>query len=206
VPSSVTQIDPVLAGDLKLLAQIHRAAFRGFFLPKLGPRFLSAYYRCVLEYAGGILLGARREGELVGFVAGFAQPQAFYAALRARRLRLALAAAPALIRRPSLLARMAGNYRRTGSPGPPRAGTPVELSSLAVLPDWAGQGIGAELVGAFCAESRRRNGSEVVLTTDAHDNDVVNRFYQSLGFSCLRTFEAQPGRALNELSKSLKEE
>jgi ribosomal protein S18 acetylase RimI-like enzyme len=38
----------------------------------------------------------------------------------------------------------------------------------------------------------------VVLTTDTNGNDAVNKFYQRLGFSCVRTFEARRGRLLNE--------
>jgi ribosomal protein S18 acetylase RimI-like enzyme len=111
----------------------------------------------------------------VGFVTGFAESARFYAFYRERRWRLITALAPALLRRPWLVFRAAGNARRIareqGGAGA------VELSSIAVDPARGGRGIGSDLLRAFVAEAARRGARSVVLTTDAHGNDPVNAFY-----------------------------
>ncbi len=51
---------------------------------------------------------------------------------------------------------------------------------------------------AFIRTAKKIGAVAVVMTTDAYKNDQVNAFYQKMGFSLLKTFEAQPGRRLKE--------
>jgi len=60
------------------------------------------------------------------------------------------------------------------------------------------QGIGRLLVRAFLDEACVRELENINLTTDSFDNDGVNRFYQRLGFSLLRTYTTPEGRKMNE--------
>jgi ribosomal protein S18 acetylase RimI-like enzyme len=168
-------------------------------MTQLGPRFLREYYQCVLGYPRGILLTENGNNGCEGFVSGFVDPTAFYREFRRHRVRLALAAIRSIVSRPSRMAALLANYRRTGASAVHTNEPEVaELSSLAVLPDRAGKGIGTRLVERFVAAARDHGARRVVLTTDATGNDAVNRFYQRLGFTCVRTFEARPGRVLNE--------
>ena len=186
------------------IARLHVLAFPGFFLAALGPRFLARYYQDVIDYPGGICCVAEEAaGRLVGLVAGFVDPPAFYARLRADRVRLGLLALPALVRDPAKAARLAANYRRAGAAARLRPEEPTaELASLGVHPAFARRGIGERLVRRFVAEAGRRGAGTVTLTTDADGNDGVNRFYAKLGFTLARRFDAQPGRPLNEYSIS----
>jgi ribosomal protein S18 acetylase RimI-like enzyme len=181
------------------IVSVHVEAFPRFFLTQLGPRFLRDYYRCVLEYPGGILLTEGGPRGVQGFVAGFLNPPAFYRELRRRRVRLALAAVAGLIARPSRLGTLRANYHRAGDLAHETDGTDTaELSSLAVRTGSTGTGIGSRLVRRFAEVARAQGAERVVLTTDAEGNEAVNRFYRRLGFACTRTFEARPGRVLNE--------
>ncbi len=186
---------------LNSVVKLHIEAFPGFFMTQLGPTFLREYYRCVAGYPGGILLTEDANGECVGFVAGFVDSASFYRALRRLRVRLAAAAAISLLTHPARLLTMLANYRRAGDaenrkPDPKSA----ELASLAVKPAAHGRGVGSRLVERFIAEARMRGAEEVVLTTDAHENDVANRFYIGLSFTLVRTFKARRNRILNEYS------
>jgi ribosomal protein S18 acetylase RimI-like enzyme len=178
---------------------VHLEAFPGFFMTQLGPRFLREYYRCVVEYPRGILLTEDSGGDCLGFVAGFVDPASFYRELRHYRVRLGLAACVGLVMRPRRLATLLANYRRAGGAAqqPPDVRA-AELSSLAVAPNAAGKGVGSRLVHAFIEAVVALGADRVRLTTGAHDNDAVNTFYQRLGFTCVRAFEARRGRVLNE--------
>ncbi len=181
------------------VVSVHLAAFPGFFMAQLGPWFLREYYRCVVEYPQGVLLSENGEKGCIGFVAGFVGPSSFYRMLRRHRVRLGLAACAGIVRRPQRLIILLANYRRAGgyAQRTPDPGT-AELSSLAVVPGAAGAGVGSRLVGRFIATAKERGAVRVMLTTDTDNNDAINRFYQRLGFTCLRTFEARHGRFLNE--------
>ncbi|MCX7993308.1 MAG: GNAT family N-acetyltransferase [Fimbriimonadales bacterium] len=185
--------------DLDSIVRVHQQAFEGFLMTLLGPRFLRGYYQCVLTYAQPIFLVAEREGQVVGFVAGFVNPPRFYAQLRQRKLPLALAAASHLMWRPRLWQRALSSLRRAEtlalSNDEP---TLAELASVGVAPAAQGLGAGKQLVLAFLERARERGVAEVVLTTDAHHNDAVNAFYQKLGFTCMRQFWHTPERLMNE--------
>jgi ribosomal protein S18 acetylase RimI-like enzyme len=77
--------------------------------------------------------------------------------------------------------------------------------SIAVLPEKRRQGIGRLLVHAFLDEAHRHELEYIELTTDAHNNDGVNRFYQRLGMSLGGTFSTPEGRMMNEYVVALSE-
>jgi ribosomal protein S18 acetylase RimI-like enzyme len=129
----------------------------------------------------------------------FVNPSRFYALLRARKRALALAAATHLALRPHLWRRTLSSLRRaqtladTGDQ--PHL---AELASIGVSPKAQGRGIGKALTLTFLDAARQKQAKEVMLTTDAHNNDAVNRFYQNLGFQCIRQFWHTPERLMNE--------
>lgn len=181
------------------IVAVHREAFPGFFMTQLGRRFLREYYRCVVESTRGILLTEYRGDECIGFVAGFIDPPAFYKELRRRRAQLGLAAFVGIVTRPWRLRTLFANYDRAGqSARQPSDARTAELSSLAVMPAAKGQGVGSRLVNAFIEAAGALGADRVTLTTDTRGNDAVNTFYQRLGFTHARTFEARRGRELNE--------
>lgn len=192
-------IRAVQANDLPQVVAIHQQAFKGFHMTLLGPRFLAGYYQTVLDYPDTIFLAAVDDGQLLGFVAGFVNPPQFYAMLRARKRALAQAAATHLVLRPHLWRRTLSSLRRAQSLAD-TGDQPhlAELASIGVSPAAQGRGVGKALTLAFLDAARQRQATEVMLTTDAHNNDAVNRFYQNLGFQCIRQFWHTPDRLMNE--------
>lgn len=187
-------VRPMTRADLDDVVAVHRAAFPNFFLSFLGPAFLRVFYGFVV--AEGIALVAEDGGAIAGFVAGVLDSQSFYRRLARRRaLQVAFAIVPAVLRRPSTLARVVRRARQRAGPG---ALTPAgaELMSLAVDPAHRQRGVGKALVDAFAARAGR-----LWLTTDAVDNDAVIRFYESLGFTRTRAYSTPEGRAVLELSR-----
>lgn len=192
--------------DLDAIVRVHQKAFRGFLMTLLGPRFLRGYYQCVLEYPQAIFLVAELEGQVVGFVAGFVNPPRFYARIRQRKLSLALVAASHLVWRPHLWQRTLTSMRRVKTTALDKDVPHLaELASLGVAPHVQGRSIGKQLVQAFLETAARHNVHEVMLTTDAHNNDTVNAFYQNLGFVCTRQFWHTPERLMNEYRLTLQQ-
>lgn len=201
---TATECRPLQQGDLEGVVALHCSAFPRFFLTQLGPAFLRQLYRGFASDADGIALVAVAGGQMVGFAAGTARPrQHFRRLLRRRWFSFALAALPAVLRRPWRAGRkVAGALFYRGDPPPELPGAAL-LSSIGVDPAHAGQGAGRLLVEAFCAEARRRGCSSVYLTTDRDTNDATNRFYLRCGF-VLESSMLKPGqRWMNRYVKEL---
>jgi ribosomal protein S18 acetylase RimI-like enzyme len=199
--SPKVDIRPASRADVAAVVRVHVAAFPGFYLSDLGPAFLRAYYRLILGHRGGCILVAEAEETVAGFVAGFRDPSAFYRGMAAAKWRLAWPIARGLLRNPRLIVRTVHNvYRvRSAQHQPPLAsGDCCELSSLAVAPEYAKNGIGSRLVARFVAENRAAGVAKISLATDAEDNDSVNRFYQRLGFKNEGIYQAVGGRWMHE--------
>jgi ribosomal protein S18 acetylase RimI-like enzyme len=176
---------------------IHLSVFQGFFLSFLGPAFLSLMYRAIIIDSSGIALVAQSEGSVVGFVAGTTQPTSFYKRLlRKHLLGFAWASIGGFIRKPAIFPRLmrAFNMPSLDLPDPKSA----LLMSLAVDPKHQSSGIGRALVNAFLVESGKLGSDSVFLTTDAINNDIVNHFYQTQGFSLRRTYNTPEERKMNE--------
>ena len=185
--------------DLAAIANVHLQAFPGFFLTELGPRFLTQYYAAVLAYDGGILITATRDGAVLGFVSGFVEPSRFYRTMRAMPHRYLIAAMAGVVRRPSLILRLAGNVMRVRREAVKVAGShECELSSLAVSPQIHRGGTGRRLVGVFLEQAWAMGATSVRLTTDANGNEGVNRFYSSLGFRAGRSLVSHGNRLMRE--------
>lgn len=184
------------------LAALHVAAFPAFFLTALGPRFLAAFYRALLA-DGGVAVGVLDRGRLVAFAAGAERADGLYRRLARRHgPALALAALPALVRRPGRALRLARSFGLQ-EPGADAADGPT-LLSIAVDPARGGQGLGRAVLDRFeQLMAVARPGEVVRLTTDAHDNDAVLGFYRRRGYRAAGSVSGPGGRLLTRLEKPL---
>ncbi len=190
--------------DLPGVVEVHLRSFPGFFLSRLGPRFLRAYYKEVLHYEHAHFFVAKRSGCLVGFVTGFYDPTSFYTKISRHALHffvpliIGIATSPSIL---FLVIRKVTNFflqlqskkKRVDKDFQRR----VELSSLAVCPTVQGEGIGGELVHMFIRSCYIHSPVIIYLTTDAADNKAVNRFYAKLGFRNKKKIKLELGRAMN---------
>lgn len=185
-------------GDLDDVVAVHITAFPGFLMTLLGPGFLRSYYQAVLDCDDAVFLGQFGEtGRLQGFVAGFAKPASFYALLSGRKKKMLMAAAFHLMRRPSLWSRVLENAGATSQRATDNEPGAAELASIAVLPTAQGKGYGRMLIDAFLSATRRHGANRVYLTTDADNNEAVNRLYARAGFQLAGTSMRKGGRKMN---------
>jgi len=184
------------AEDVPAVVDVHLRAFSGFFLSFLGARFLALLYRAAIEL-DEIALVADVAGRVTGFVMGTADPSGFLRQLlRSRFLEFAIAACPAIVRRPRATLRVARAVRKPAT-ARKSAGT-ATLMSLAVDPLFQTRGQGRLLVEEFVAQSSVRGAFRVDLTTDKYGNDGVNAFYIAMGFRVDREITTPEGRVLYE--------
>jgi ribosomal protein S18 acetylase RimI-like enzyme len=184
--------------DLSGIVAIHQKAFGAFFLTRLGAGFLRKYYGLVLNYRSGIVLVAEHGSGLQGFACGFIEPSEFYQLMWNRKMTFARPVLGAVFRRPCLITKVLYGVRRIHSPAeewPPRS---CELSSIAVAPERAGNGLGKSLISAFLAQAQAMKAHRVYLTTDADENDAGNAFYRGVGFQHTRRFLQHERRWMNE--------
>ncbi len=176
------EITEMKLSDLDAIVAIHVQAFDGFFLTRMGPRFLCAYYQAVLDFDASISLVAydTESARALGFAVGFREPQGFYAFFKQRRKRMLPAILRAVVLDPGLVPQILRNMRRVEA----QADQPVdavELSSIAVsTPE---RGVGGVLLEAFADKARSEGAHRLTLTTDAKGNDPVRGFYEARGFT-----------------------
>jgi ribosomal protein S18 acetylase RimI-like enzyme len=184
--------------DLPGIVAAHRRAFTGFFLTRLGPKFLRVYYNLVLAYEAGIVLVSEHRGEIQGFACGFMDPGGFYRLMWKHRSAFIWPALCALVRQPSLSAKILNGVKRVRTTASEAKARSCELSSIAVLPEASAQGLGRTLIRAFIAQSWSMNADSIYLTTDAENNGRANILYRESGFQLVKGFLQTKGRWMNE--------
>lgn len=174
--------------DLEQVVSVHARAFRGYFLTRLGPRFLGLMYRGFVEAPNGIMLIAEEDDRIYGFVAGTTDPATFFRGLLRRAPAFLVASGSALVREPVLVTRrLLGAVAYRGE-APPALNDAALLSSIAVPPEASGRGIGRLLLEQFCARARLAGCRYVYLITDRDGNPVASGLYESFGFTLDSTF------------------
>jgi GNAT superfamily N-acetyltransferase len=194
------------AGDVDIngIVSVHLKSFAGFFLANLGPRFLARLYEAFRTAPDGILIVAAENSEILGFVGGTTRPKGFFRRLLLRDgLHLATAGMPALVRHPLSVARrfMAALAYRGDMPR--RLPDAALISSVALLPQATGLGLAGRLLRTFETTATNAGCSAVYLTTDADDNDEVNRFYCRNGFVLEDVMTRNDRRRMNRYVKKL---
>jgi ribosomal protein S18 acetylase RimI-like enzyme len=188
---------PAQRADVAAVANVHLRAFEGFFLTSLGRRFLRTLYAETLDDPGGILVVAKRGGEVVGFVAGYRSERQFYRRLKKKPVRLVLSLLGPMLRRPRLALDIVKRFRHQTVAAEAHEHGSAYLSSIGVQPEASGLGIGVRLLQEFCTAAAQRGYAAVYLTTDADHNNRANRFYARAGFVIDDAFEAVDGRRMN---------
>jgi ribosomal protein S18 acetylase RimI-like enzyme len=190
--------------DINQVVNVHLAAFENFFLTFLGRNFLIVLYSFIVSEKSGIAFVAEPNDkrEIVGFVAGTDEPVGFYSrAIRKRAINFAIAAMPAIAKRPVIILRL---LRALQKPSEAKERVNVsELMSIAVLPQTTMRGVGSDLEAVFCLEAKKRNSTNVMLTTDSKNNDRVNTFYMSRGYKLFNQYITPEGRKMNNYLKAL---
>lgn len=186
--------------DVDQLAVLHRQAFPGYFLSRLGESFLRQFYRGFLNDPSAITCVARdNSGNVLGAAVGSADPNGFFGRLLRRRwFGFALSSLGHVLRSPKEAPRLLRAVAYRGDSSGPISG--ALLSSIFVAPGGQGSGIGKGLLQAWVREASASKSSKAFLSTDAEDNEEVRRFYESNNWFLDRTYSTREGRSMAQYS------
>lgn len=175
--------------DIKAIAILHSLEFEGFFLSRMGIPFLVELYSSFLCHSSSVLIVAKRNGNLIGFVAGTSNPSLFFANITIKRFfHFLIKAVPSLLRDPVfVLKKLFSAFRYRGHSGPIRNDGAL-LSSLCVSSSFRGTGVADLLIREFEMQVKINGVSAVYLTTDALNNDRVNFFYKKNNYAICDLF------------------
>ncbi len=165
------------------VAELHLAAFPGFFLSRLGRRFLFELYRVFSCDKSCIALVAEEPstGDVLGFAVGTLKPSGFFRSLvRKRWWAFFVASLSAFFKDPRIALRLLRALLYRGDM--PKDKERALLSSIAVIPEQRTFGLGEALLKGWIKGVREAGLKGGYLMTDALDNDAVNRFYIKNGW------------------------
>jgi ribosomal protein S18 acetylase RimI-like enzyme len=177
------------------IALIHKAAFPGFFLSKLGVSFLRVFYRSILENPNSVGIGIVKNNEIIGFAIGSTIANSFYKTIFKKNfLKLFGYILLPIIKNPLLIIRAFQSLLSKPQKIDALTNGAV-LLSICVQPNFESKGIGRLLLEKF--EEHIYNYNDlIILTTDKDNNEYVNRFYQKNNYSLHSTF-LQGNRYMN---------
>jgi ribosomal protein S18 acetylase RimI-like enzyme len=181
------------------VAALHEVCFEGYYLTRLGPRFLRAMYGWYVESPQAIAQVALDATDRVaGFVAGTTRAETYHSSLFRERGGSLLAAlawraasspletAQLVWERKDLASGALSSLIRGGSQttAPPTGATDdgaetASLVSIGVEPAQRRSGIGRHLSKLFLQEADRES-CELVTLSVREDNVAARRFYESL--------------------------
>lgn len=206
---SKSRIDGVKIVELKNrdripeVVEVHMRSFSGFFLTFLGKGFLKQLYTGFMNYQGSGLLVAIDNNKVKGFLAYSDDLSGFYKYLIKKKfLPFAWYAGCAFLRKPQIIVRLLRAFAY--SDDAIRSEKYIELSSIGVLPETEGIGVGSKLITVLKTKAATLNKKQnekyeyIKLETDAIDNDGANYFYQKNGFLLDHEYETPEGRKMNE--------
>jgi GNAT superfamily N-acetyltransferase len=209
------------AGDLPVAARLHAALLPHGFFPRLGQRYLRAYYRTFLSSPHGIGLVACMGGQPVGVLVGTADNAAHYRwVIQHHGLPLAWLGVAAMLGRPAVAAwfvrtrlrRYARRLlrlplrpvptRRDASTGELAAGGTAVLTHVMVTREAQGQGVGTALVERFAVAAKAAGASRAMLVTFAGQAGA-GTFYKRLGWEHLEDRRGHDGWQLSVFARPL---
>jgi GNAT superfamily N-acetyltransferase len=187
--------------DALKIAELHHIAFPNFFLTSLGKRFLTVFYKSILESEDGFGVGFFENKNLVGFAIGTTKPNGFYKRLAQKNfIPLTIAAIPSLLLNPKKGLQLIQSFRSQHQSIDETTGV---LLSICTSPTIQNKGMGSQIISAFEELSKQKNLCFLALTTDYDNNETVNTFYQNKEYKLKEQFYTKNGRKMNFYTKKL---
>lgn len=186
------------------MADLHRRALPHGLFPRLGHRFMRAYYHSFVDATESTGFVAELAGERVGFVVG-TTACSHLRILGPHAVPLVLLGMAALVSRPLVtwwfvrtrgrhyVRRLPRLFRAQSGSGahPAGRGSEAVLAHVAVVPHGRHLGVGAALVDAFSDSARSAGASRVRLVTRSRSG--AGHFYERIGWEKVGVVEGFEG-------------
>ncbi len=179
-PDVLARIRPMQYRDADRVAALHAAAMGRSLWAQLGPGFLAALYRGLVDCPTFIGFVYVEEGEVRGFIAGSLDTRAMFRDLLDRRAQFVLPhAILGVLRRPRLIPLLVQTARYSEASG--AADVPGESLFCSFVPNLRGRRVSGHINKVLFDELLARGHRSIKITTEV-DNEGANRQLQSWGF------------------------
>lgn len=158
---------------------LHQEVIFGGFLTKLGPRFLSRFYRAVATMPDSFLITARDGEDVIGLIAGSTNSKKVVRQFFVREAIFFIPHIAGVLLRPSYLRRIIETLiypsKQEFSDLPD-----AEILNFAIAPQTQGKGVGQKMFNALCEEFRKRDIADIRIVTGGAQ-ESAQRFYERAG-------------------------
>ena len=188
--------------DLSQVADVHVAAFPGFFLTMLGHSFLKVMYRAFLMSRGSVFVVDELDGRVLGFAVGVRMSVGKDRKLAMKFFpQFMVAILPGIARSPIKVVRRVFTQLLSEGGQPEMPAGCVVLRSIGILPETKGTGVANRLLAAFEHVACEQGANAVALTTDADNNERAIGFYLKHGYRIQQNFKQDGSRKMLLLTK-----
>lgn len=185
-PAVMDRIRPMQFRDADRVADLHVAAMGNSLWARLGPRFLAALYRGLVDSPHFLGFVYVEDGEVKGFIAGSTDTSRMYKDVLRRRFQfIGPWAAVGLVRDPAVAPLLLETARYFGASG--ATDVPAESLFCTFVPQLRGMRVSGHVNKVLFDELRARGHDKVKITTEV-DNDGANRQLKSWGFADVGRF------------------
>ncbi len=165
--------------DYAELARIHSSCIDLGFLSSLGLGFLSLLYEAIDADDNSHLILEKKEGSVIGFVAGGRGMKSIYRKLLIRLPRLLVALFPAMLN-PRKVSKIIELLFFAKKQNPVSSSPEAELFSIAVIQSARGSGLAQKLYNAL-GERLFQDGESAFCIVVGENLSQAHRFYQKMG-------------------------
>ena len=168
--------------DMKAVARLHEACFRGTFIASLGEALIADYYREFLQEGGPFVLAFEDEklvGLCMGYYAGSGARNAFVSKNKGRLVRRLLALCLSL-NKVAIRKCFGYVFSRKKTAGAPRA--EADLLSICVLDEYRGKKVSRRLLEEFEQRVSAAGKKDVTLSVYKSNGRAI-AFYKKMGYS-----------------------
>nr|WP_290442357.1 GNAT family N-acetyltransferase [Pseudoalteromonas sp. OANN1] len=171
----------------------------------MGKPFLRLLYHGFLSIETGVLRVVEKDNKIVAFSAGTTSPDTFFSEMKKTKWpSFFLASLYGILKNPLMTFKKLYSALFYKGDTIPSLENAALLSSIAVLPSYIGNSIGAKLLKDYenYIISLNKN-NKLYLTTDKNNNERVLRFYQNAGFKADSEFSQSGNRVMYRFVKDL---
>ena len=179
--------------DYAELARIHSSCIDLGFLSSLGQGFLSLLYEAIDADGNSHLILEKKEGSVIGFIAGGRGMKSIYRKLLFRFPRVFIALFPAMLN-PQKLWKIIELLCFAKKQKPVSSSPEAELFSIAVIDSARGSGLAQKLYNAL-GERFFRDGESAFCMVVGENLSQAHRFYQKMGATPLAQLSVHKGQS-----------
>ena len=180
--------------DINCIVKVHIQCFKGYFLTGLGEKLLYNYYREFYNENPSLFIVAENDDkEIIGFVMGMLEnsqarsnfEKNYKTLLFTQLLKMCLKLDPGAWKRIISRVKSKLSVRKTITSAPELPGKFGSLLSIAVLPEYSGQGIGFDLVMKY-EELLVECKCEYCRLSVQVNNETAKKLYMKCGYEQYR--------------------